>query len=73
MSRRRVMSSLKRNRKKIQKWNDKCQPKLILPIGSFKNIGFKILHTDSPRKNPHSQDPYIQPDVDPESDEFSTK
>lgn len=59
------MLLLKRNRKKLQKWSDKFQPKLILPISSFRNIGFKILHTDTPRKNPDSQDPFIQPEVDP--------
>ncbi|HEX2549903.1 MAG TPA: hypothetical protein VHM20_08745 [Gammaproteobacteria bacterium] len=60
-----MSSSLKETRKKIKKLNHKIQPKLILSITNFKNIGFKILQTDTPRKNPDSQDPFIQPEVDP--------
>jgi hypothetical protein len=60
------MSPVKGYRKKIKKNNAVgFQPKLILSITHFKNLGFKLLRTDMPRKNPDAQDPYIHPEADP--------
>lgn len=59
------MSPVKRHHKKIKKGSMGFQPKLILSITHFKNLGFKLLRTDTPRKNPDAQDPYIHPEVDP--------